>query len=263
MISTLKVASISLNIVQGNRDANLETVEQIIASLPEDFDIVVLPEFFSTGFTADSDELARLGETGTGETMQRIAEMACKYNMAIAGTFVAKIAHAYYNRAFFMEPSGEENFYDKRHLFSLSPEAKAFHAGEKPMPIIRFRGWNIALMVCYDLRFPVWSRNRDNAYDVLIVPANWPDVRGYAWEHLLIARAIENQAYVVGANRSGSDNYGNYDNQTFLLDYLGKPIGENYLDGQLSAAEFSAEKIIKFRKSFPVSADADNFTLEI
>ncbi len=261
MTPTLKVSAIPLDIVLGDREANLAALEQAMATLPADNDIVVLPEFFSTGFISDRDRLAEVAETGTGPTMQFIAKLARHYNMAICGTFAARVAHQFYNRGFFMEPSGEENFYDKRHLFGLSPEAKTFHAGDRPMPIVRFRGWNVALMICYDLRFPVWSRSRNNAYDVLLVPANWPQVRSYAWEHLLIARAIENQAYVIGCNRSGSDTHGVYDKLTYAFDFLGQHIGHAVIGQPIVAATLSAEALQKMRNSFPVANDADNFSI--
>ena len=263
MNSTLKVSSIALDIVHGDKNVNLLAAEHAIASLPADNDVVVLPEFFSTGFISDKEELAEVAEPGSGRTMQLIAELARCYNMAICGTFAARVAHQFFNRGFFVEPSGEEIFYDKRHLFGLSPEVKTYRGGEMPMPIVRFRGWNIALMICYDLRFPVWSRNVDNAYDVLLVPANWPKVRSYAWEHLLIARAIENQAYVVGANRSGKDAHCNYDNLTYILDYLGQHIGKTVIGSSVVTATLSYDALSTVRSNFPVSADADRFRIDL
>ena len=132
-----------------------------------------------------------------------LAEVMKKYNVAIAGSFIARTANKIYNRAFFIESSGDETYYDKHHIFSIGGEQEVFTAGDSQPRVVRYRGWNIMLAVCYDLRFPVWLRNTNNKYDLLLVVANWPKARIYTWEHLLIARAIENECYVCGVNRIG------------------------------------------------------------
>lgn len=264
-VSTLHVAAISLNTKQSDVTANLAAVGRAIEYLPAETDLVVLPELFSTGFVSEAAELDRLAETNTGRTMRTINELAQRYNIAVAGSFLARSGSHFYNRGFFVEPSGDDNFYDKRHLFLLSPEAQTYSQGESKIPIIRFRGWNIAMIICYDLRFPVWSRNKDNAYDVLLVPANWPNARGYAWQHLLIARAIENQVYVIGANRSGSDKFGDYNSLTYILDPMGTPIGNlvprRSADHPIVLADFSRDTLTNVREKLPVSRSADPFTL--
>lgn len=255
----LRIAALPLDIKWADKEANLAAVEQAMKSLPRGTDIVVLPELFSTGFTDDEELLRELAETNTGKTIERLKSLAAQYSVAFAGSFAARTAPHVYNRGFFIEPSGEETFYDKRHLFSLSSEIKVFEKGRDPLKIVRFRGWNIALIVCYDLRFPVWCRTRRNHYDLLVVVANWPQARAYAFEHLLIARAIENQCCVVGANRSGKDFYGIYDDMTMIYDCRGTSVSRPC--GPFIIADLSKKKQEEYRQSFPVSNDADDFAL--
>lgn len=257
--TSLRVAALPLDIVWADKDANLAALHSALKSLPAGTDLLVLPELFSTGYVNDVQLLGDLAETNGGPTVKRLAEIAREHNCAVAGSFLARTASGVYNRGFFIEPSGDETFYDKRHLFSLSDESKILNPGLHRMPVVRFRGWNIALIVCYDLRFPVWCRSIDEAYDALIVPANWPRARGYAWTHLLIARAIENQAAVIGANRGGSDNYGTYDGLTQIFDSMGKPVGA--AEGPFVAADLSLNQIKEWRKRFPVSRDADSINI--
>ena len=256
----LTIAALPLDIVPGDVAVNLESVEGAFASLPEGTDVVVLPELFTTGFIADADVMSRLAEPLSGDTLQRIRTLAARYNVAIAGSYLARTASKVFNRAFFIEPSGEDAYYDKPHLFSISAEASILSAGNPLPPVIRFRGWNISMVICYDIRFPVWCRNVDQRYDILLVPANWPQARGYAWKHLLIARAIENQAAVVGANRSGSDEFGSYDGETYIYDQQGQPVATQH--GQWVTATISRDALRQYRLRFPVQADADSFSLQ-
>ncbi len=255
----LRVAALPLDIKWADKEANIAAVEEALKMLPNGTDIVVLPELFSTGFTDDEELLRELAETNTGRTIECLKEMAARYSVAIAGSFAARTAPHVYNRGFFIEPSGEETFYDKRHLFSLSSEAKVFEKGRDAMKVVRFRGWNVAMIVCYDLRFPVWCRTRHNHYDLLLVVANWPQARAYAFEHLLIARAIENQCSVVGANRSGKDFYGVYEDLTMIYDSRGMSTGRKV--GPFIVADLSKSKQEEYRRNFPVSDDADDFSL--
>lgn len=259
----LKIAMLPLDIAWFDRDKNLAAVSEALRRLEPDTDLLVLPELFTTGFSSDAKMLRDAAETITGHTVDTIKAWARHYNIAIAGSYLARTAHKVYNRGFFFEPSGDETFYDKHHLFSLSAESASMGHGFTTKPIIRFRGWNIALIVCYDLRFPVWCRNVANEYDVLLVPANWPTARGYAWKHLLIARAIENQAVVVGANRSGEDSYGIYDGLSFIFDPMGKPVGEKYSDSPFIYAILDKRSLEEWRERFPVSRDADRFCLNL
>lgn len=255
----IRVAALPLDIKWADKEANFKTVSEDFEKLPSGTDIVVLPELFSTGYADDEVLLRDMAERNTQQTIDYIKELAAKYSVAIAGSFLASTPPHIYNRAFFIEPNGDETYYDKRHLFSLSREAVIFKNGEKPLPVIRFRGWNISMIVCYDLRFPAWCRCRSNAYDLLLVPANWPKARAYAWEHLLIARAIENQCCVVGADRGGEDTYGDYNGLTQIYDGRGMPVGQPDKNSPFITADLSRKKQDDYRKNFPVSNDADDF----
>lgn len=257
----IKIALLPLDIVWADREANIANVTRTLERLDKDTDLVVLPELFSTGFSADPDLLGELAETNGGPTMAAVRELARRHNVAIAGGFLARTGASLYNRAFFIEPSGDETFYDKRHLFVISAESKFFTPGDKVPPIIRYRGWNFALIVCYDLRFPVWCRNVDNRYDALVSPANWPTARKYAWRHLIIARGIENQAYVVGADRGGSDEYGEYDGMAMSVDYTGKELDAESRDGFIYS-RLQRKPLDDFRAKYPFSADGDVFAID-
>lgn len=256
------MAAIPLNVAWTDVEENMHSVLRQLELLPRDTDVAVLPELFSTGFLTDTDTLHRFAEPAdSSPTLARLKKWARKFNFAITGSLLIKDGDKPVNRGFFIEPSGECTFYDKRHLFCLSAEHDLLQGGKDSIPVVRFRGWNIALAVCYDLRFPVWLRNTSCRYDLLVLPANWPDSRVYAWEHLLIARAIENQAYVIGANRSGTDDGGQYSpDSTLIYNYLGKPVGAELSEGSdIRIAELDGERLIAFRQRFPAWRDADKF----
>ena len=258
----MKLAAVSLDIQYAQPQANIAAAIDIIDKLPADVNAVVLPELFNTSFIADPDLLAKVAETNDGPAMTAIREMASRRNLLIGGSFAATDGKgSFFNRGFMVLPDGSSAYYDKRHLFSLSPEAKEFTAGTELMPVVSYMGFQVSIMVCYDLRFPVWSRNVDHRYDLLLVPANWPISRGYAWTHLLIARAIENQSYVVGANRSGRDDYGDYD-LTEIYDPLGMPIGHKADGLPAVMAEASVETVAEARRRLPAHFDADTFCLQ-
>lgn len=261
----LTVAAVALDIVEGRPDENLATLGRVFTMIPEHTDLVVLPEMFSTGFVNDADSIEASAQSVGGSTVATLTMLAERYHTAIAGSMLARSGTRFYNRGFFIEPSGDMTCYDKHHLFSVSDEAKLLTHGTMPMPVIRYRGWNIAMIVCYDLRFPVWSRNRHEAYDLLLVPAMWPKSRAYAWQHLLIARAIENQCCVVGANRSGADKWGEYDDLTDIYDALGQPIGRRVSrrgsPAPIVVAELSLDELRAVRRRMPVALDADDFEI--
>lgn len=251
----LKVAALPLDIAWSDRDENLFVAANMARRLTRDVDVIVLPELFSTGFISDMAMLTRLSDNASSHpTLDAVCAIAVDANAAVCASWVwCDDNGAFTNRCFFVEPSGETTYYDKQHLFALSPEARIFTAGKQEIPVVRFRGWNIAMAVCYDIRFPETMRNFQAKYDLLIVPANWPDARRYAWEHLLIARAIENQAYVVGANRSGKDDFGVYSDTTHILDYLGMNVGECATDGTGAVvALLSHSNLADARRGFPV-----------
>lgn len=258
----LNVASLALDIKWGQPEDNLNAVEKYAEKLPDGIDLLVVPELFTTGFIQDKTLLLQLSETDDGATISRMSALANRRNMAVAGSYSALDDGKVYNRAFFIDPEGHLTIYNKRHLFSLSAESSIYTGGTDRIPVVNYRGWNIGLTVCYDLRFPVWNRNVRHAYDMMLVPANWPQARGYAWSHLLIARAIENQAVYVGADRSGFDDYGVYDGLSQIYDAMGMPIGQA-LDGvpEIMTASPSLTEIRKARRRLPVSDSADDFEI--
>lgn len=246
-----------------DKETNLRELRRIAASVHTATDLLILPETFSTGFptSKDKEEIRPLAEKNTGETIDLIKELASRYNMAIAGSFIADSGGSLYNRLFFIEPSGDEYFSDKKHLFTMAGEHNVFSRGYERMKV-RFRGWNISMVACYDIRFPVWCRNVDNGYDLLIAVANWPKVRVGAWNALLPARAIENEAYVCGVNCKGTDSLGfEYNGSSAIIDFKGKSIGIPNPDSELIYATLSRDKLDSFREKFPAWKDADRFSL--
>lgn len=252
------VATISLDIAWADIEENIFQLKKSIEVLPDKVDLVVLPELWSSGYVSDSDLLSGISAMNQNEVLRQLKDITHQHNFAIAGSFIASNAGKYYNRAFFIEPSGEESYYDKAHLFSLSSESKVYERGVDLYNIVRFRGWNIAMIVCYDLRFPAWCRNADVSYDMMLVPANWPQSRKYAWEHLLIARGIENQAIYVGCNRSGKDDFGIYDDMSMMVDGLGKR-SDKAIAPIVSIAEFNKDVLEESRKKLPFQSDSDPF----
>lgn len=262
----LNVCLVPLLIKWGDKEANLATLEGILENIHPATDLIVLPETFSTGFPVgmDKESVRRLAEKNTGETIDAIKRLAGRYKTAICGTFIADTGGSLYNRAFFIEPSGEETFEDKRHLFSMAGEDRVFSRGYRRMKV-RYRGWELAVVVCYDLRFPVWCRNVGNEYDALIVMANWPTVRIGAWDALLPARAIENEAYVCAVDCVGTDTGGyDYNGSSGVYDFKGKNISvaSEIAGHPLIYATLSRERLDKFREKFPAWKDADNFSLQ-
>lgn len=248
----------------GDKSANLQNLEESVDAIYPGTDLLVLPEMFSTGFmTSDKESIRKLAERNTGETIERLQRIASEKGIGIAGSFIADTGGSLFNRAFFIESSGECFFADKRHLFSMAEEHKVFSGGDSRLKV-RFRGWNISMVVCYDIRFPVWCRNVDNEYDLLIAVANWPTPRVDAWNQLLKARAIENLSYVCGVNCKGTDLNGyEYDGSSPVFDFKGKEISVAKEGSPFVYASLSYESLEKFRKKFPAWNDADSFTLKI
>ena len=224
----LVVGAVSLDIALGDRKLNISRVKHVLDCWGDKLNVMVLPEMFSTGFLSDENQLNDVSEDDEGPTVRELQQLSEKYDVLLSGSYISKVSGSYYNRGFLLAPDGRQVFYNKRHLFGLSEESQLFVAGKSKPPVIEYLGWRIAIVICYDLRFPVWCRRHDDhcQYDILLVVANWPQTRMYAWQHLLIARAIENQSYVVGDNRSGSDQYGEYDGMSVIYDMVGLPIGQ-------------------------------------
>ena len=199
----LNIALHEIDIKADDKESNLDALCSATMPHCDAVDIAVVPELFTTGFISDKDKAFAASERNTEATINRLHGLSKQLNSALCGSFMAHTASKIYNRAFFIEPSGDEVFYDKRHLFGMGGESYVFTAGNSAAPVVRFRGWNVKLIICYDLRFPVFCRNRRNEYDVLVVVANWPEARQKTWLRLLSARAIENCCYVCGVNRRG------------------------------------------------------------
>lgn len=259
MMHPLKISIVQTDIAWENKQENLRMLREKLHALRGTTEIVVLPEMFSTGFTMKSRELA---EPVSGITVRILKELAADFQLALCGSFICSERSNYYNRAFFITPEGEEFYYDKRHLFRMGNEAEDFSAGNNKL-IISYRGWNICLLVCYDLRFPVWSRNVNNEYDLLIYIASWPQARRLAWDTLLCARALENMCYVCGVNRIGVD--GNkliYNGGSVVFSAKGEVLA-SVPDGEegIETVSLSLISLQQLRDKFPVWKDADAFRL--
>lgn len=264
MSKPLNVCLFPLEIAWGDKEHNLASVENMLEKIHPSTDLLILPETFSTGCPyGDKEEVRPLAERNSGETIERLKQLASKHSIAIAGSYLADTGGLLSNRAFFIEPCGEEYFADKRHLFSMAGEDRILSPGNRRLKV-RFRGWEIAMVVCYDLRFPAWCRNVGKEYDLLIVVANWPIARVEAWKKLLMARAIENEAYVCGVDCKGRDSKGiDYDGTSMAIDFKGNDISVADPEGNgLVYASLSADRLAKFREKFPAYLDADRFTLD-
>ena len=258
-MESIRISIVQTDIVWENKQENLRLLYEKLQSLRGTTEIVVLPEMFSTGFSMQSKILA---EPNSGETITTLKRWTSQLQLAICGSYIATDNGQFYNRAFFLTPKGEEFYYDKRHLFRMGREAEHFSAGDKRL-IIPYRGWNIRLLVCYDLRFPVWSRNINNGYDLLIYVANWPVARRLAWDTLLRARALENQCYVCGVNRTGTDGYHlEYNGGSKVYSAYGEEVA-SLPDGQegMATVTLNMSSLNQFREKFPVWKDADEFHL--
>ena len=264
MENKLKICLVPMEIFWGDKKKNLQTLKEIFNKIHPETDLVVLPETFSTGFPSSDmqKEITNFAEDKKGETLTLIRNLSKSHNLAIAGSIIAKEKDNLYNLSFFIEPSEDEYYSAKKHLFSPGGEDKIFSPGSKRL-LVRFRGWNIALVVCYDLRFPVWCRNRNNEYDLLIAIANWPISRIDTWDTLLKARALENSAYVCGVNCRGIDDLGgDYNGSSHLFNYKGKDLAVEVSDDGLLYAGLSMQRLIHFREKFPSWKDADKFHLD-
>ncbi len=238
-------------------------LEQKIASIKEKAEVVVLPEMFSTGFSMKPKELA---ETMDGETLQWMKRVAAERKIILTGSVIIEEEGNYYNRLIWMLPNGQYGVYDKRHRFAYAEEDKHYTAGNKRL-IASVKGWKINLLICYDLRFPVWARQQaqpgEMEYDLLIYVANWPERRAQAWKTLLQARAIENQSYVVGVNRVGDDgNDIHYSGESMVIDPLGEILYTKKDAEDIFTIELDKKHLDTVREKFPFWKDADDFTIQ-
>jgi omega-amidase len=255
----LKITLIQSNLHWEDKDKNLAMFSKKIASVNEDTDIIILPEMFSTGFTMNASKMA---EDMNGDAVRWMKEQALKKNCIITGSLIIKEDKNYFNRLIWMRPDGFE-YYDKRHLFSYAGEDKTYSRGNNKL-IVTHNDWRIHPLVCYDLRFPVWSRRtKNNDYDLIIYVANWPERRVHAWKQLLIARAIENQSYVAGLNRTGND--GNnifHSGESSVIDFKGDQIIDvNNKEEFIQTSTLTKNNLDEYRKQFAFFQDGDEFEL--
>ena len=240
--------------------ANRAHFASVLGPLQGATDLVVLPEMFTSGFTMQPENYA---EAADGPTRAWLVEQARWLDAAVGGSVAVNDNGRYYNRFMLATPDGPTYWYDKRHLFRMGGEHRHYSGGGHAL-IIEWRGIRLCPMVCYDLRFPVWSRRRPELeYDLLIYSANWPAARRYAWSTLLRARAIENQAFVAGVNRVGADGNGvAHLGDSVVLDFTGQPLVELHDEAQVVTLPLDLEGLRAWRDKFPAHLDADAFTLE-
>ena len=256
--SDLTVSLVQTSLHWHDVAANLAMFEEKLAEVPESADLVILPEMFSTGFSMKSEDLA---EPAGGPTTEWMRKQAAKLDAAVTGSVITKDGDNYFNRLIWMRPNGDYHTYDKRHLFRMAGEDGHYSAGEEKL-IVTWKGWNICPLVCYDLRFPVWARNRNLEYDLVLFVANWPAVRVTAWDALLSARSIENLAYSIGVNRTGNDGNGIPHNGHSAV-WSPKAERLAFADDAetVLTVSLSKNKLDAFRKAFPAHLDADGFEL--
>jgi predicted amidohydrolase len=254
----MKVALIQSVLIWENPEANRKYFEEKINAIAGDINLIVLPEMFTTGFTMRPVEVA---ETMQGETVLWMQALAKAKNAAITGSVVIEENANFYNRMLFVLPSGEIQHYDKRHLFTLAGEDKVYTKGTQKL-IVDYLGWKICPLVCYDLRFPVFSRNIED-YDLLLYVASWPKIRINAWDTLIKARAIENMSYAIGVNRVGEDYNGyQYTGHSQLVDYLGEYLIEPKETEGVFLATLDKAKMIEVRKKLDFLSDRDIFEIK-
>lgn len=254
MIISLIQTSLAWEDAPANRDRFTNLIEGIEAT-----DLIVLPEMFSSGFSMNPSAVA---ETMAGETVAWMQHIAKSKNSAVTGSLVIEEDGNYYNRLIFVYPDGELKTYNKRHLFTYAEEDKFYTKGTEKL-IVDYKGWKICPLVCYDLRFPVFSRNTEG-YDLLLYVANWPQVRTAAWDALLKARAIENLSYTIGVNRIGNDGNGHaYIGHTQVLDALGNYLLEPVQDNGVFTVKLDKEALDATRKRFSFLNDKDDFEMAL
>ncbi|MEO6452424.1 MAG: nitrilase family protein [Ginsengibacter sp.] len=275
-MQSLSITIIQPNLAWENKTENLYRISQKIESIKDKTEVVILPEMFSTGFSMNTELLA---EKMDGETIEWMRKIASSKKIILTGSLIIEEAGKYFNRLVWMLPNGNYGYYDKRHLFAFANEDRHYTPGNKRL-IASVKGWKINLLICYDLRFPVWARQTPSPnlspggeghlrgdggefeYDLLIFVANWPERRITAWKTLLQARAIENQCYVVGVNRVGEDgNKINYCGDSMIIDPVGEILYQKSHEEDVFTCTLQKEKLTGAREKFPFWKDADEFKL--
>ncbi|HRH48531.1 MAG TPA: amidohydrolase [Panacibacter sp.] len=260
-MNALTITLIQTNLYWENKEANLAMLEKKIMAIAEKTEIIILPEMFSTGFSMKPELLA---ETMDGNTVVWLRQIATAKRVILTGSLIIEEQGNFYNRLVWMLPNGEYGYYDKRHLFAYANEDQHYTPGNKRL-IASVKGWKINLLICYDLRFPVWARQQSQEapeYDLLVYVANWPERRIHAWKTLLQARAIENQCYVAGVNRVGSD--GNdifYPGESMVVNATGEVQYHKTNDEDIFTITLQKDSLDEVRTRFPFWKDADAFTI--
>lgn len=261
----LKVTLVQAGLFWEQPAANMAMFEEKIWTMTESTDLIILPEMFTTGFSMNPSKLAEAPYTNTYKWMFQIAK---EKSVLVMGSYMVKENGYNYNRLYAVFPDGKTKYYDKRHLFTLADEDESYAPGKEKL-ILEWKGWKICPMVCYDLRFPVWSRNHWDtasdqcAYDLLVYVANWPKPRINAWDTLLKARAIENQCYVAGVNRIGADDMGHqYVGHSAIYDHLGETTGMTDDSEVVMTKTLDKKAMTDFRTKYPFLKDADTFSID-
>jgi omega-amidase len=255
----LRVTLVQTDLHWEDPEANRAMIEEKIWAAAPETDLIILPEMFTTGFTMNAEKLAEPANLHTHRWMQLIASQT---KAVVAGSYIVKEKGSYYNRLVWMRPDGSFDFYNKRHLFRMGGEDKIYAAGQE-QKILDVKGWKVCLNICYDLRFPVWSRNRNNSYDLLLYIASWPAVRNFPWKSLLTARAIENLAYTVGVNRVGKDGNGlEYSGDSCIRDFRGFTVSDLEAGDAVVTSTLNKSDLEEFRTKFPAQLDSDEFVIK-
>lgn len=253
-MQNLKVTLIQTSLFWENIDSNISLFDDKIDSISDETDLIVLPEMFTTGFSMNAQNLAQSME---GAAVKWLKEKSRSTRTDITGSMIIRENEKYFNRLIWAKPDGAISYYDKRHLFRMTGEEKVYSGGNKNITV-ELKGWKIRPFVCYDLRFPCWTRNIGKSYDVAVFIANWPEKRSYHWKTLLLARAIENQCYVLGVNRVGKDGNGYYHSgDSSVIDFAGNILFTKKDAESVYTASLSFKDLEEYRRSFPAWMDAD------
>jgi predicted amidohydrolase len=258
MKKDLRVALVQYDIDWKEKTKNFRKISHLLTGLESSVDLIVLPETFNTGFVMDDLSVA---EGSNGNSVNWLKTLSERYNCLVMGSIISTDGEFYYNRLYAVDEKGNIEVYDKRHLFSLGSEHKNFKAGTDKI-VITYKHWKICPLICYDLRFPVWSRNNGD-YDCLVYVANWPEVRSYAWKTLLKARSIENQCYTLGVNRIGEDDNGiTHSGDSCAIDPMGNSISSLHAEEGLVVSTLSHSRLDEIRNQLPFLNDRDGFKIE-
>lgn len=260
----LRITFIQSDLIWKDSSANLKAFSQKINNVEETTDLIVLPEMFNTGFVVEPETI---DEQVSKDALEWMQLQAANKHVVVCGSMIVRYKEQYFNRFYWVLPDGTFQTYNKRHLFSLGGEDKHFCPGHKNV-IIHYKGWRIKPLICYDLRFPVWARNSykkgEYEYDILVYVANWPVARVHAWKSLLVARAIENQSYVVGVNRIGKDGRGTpHSGFSGVVEPLGQWISEEVEDvASVQTIKISKSDLENYRRKFNFGQDWDLFNIQ-